>query len=359
MGNDNHAASVYQYLLEGLSTGVLLFNNQLKLEYINPAGEILLEASARRLNGMNINELLATDTDLPMMAQKSLSTNVPFTEREVNLTTRHLSTVTVDCIMTPVAQLANDLKLLVEVKQIDRSLRISLEENQLNQNNAIRALILGMAHEIKNPLGGLRGAAQLLERELDSDELKEYTGIIIGEADRLRNLVNRLLGPNTLPEKNMINIHEITEHVRQLVEVEANHKMNVKTDYDPSIPEIYADKDQLIQALLNIMVNATQAIDVNGSIRVRTRTVRQFTIGSKCHKLVCQIDITDNGEGIPADIIKNIFFPMVTTRAEGSGLGLSISQSLIQQNGGLIQCVSEPGNTMFRILMPILGRGIE
>ena len=357
MGSKNNVATIYQHLLEGLSTGVMLFNNHLTLEYINPAGETLLEASAKRLNGMSISELLANNTNLSNMAMKSLSSNVPFTEREVNLTTRHHRQVTVDCIVTPVAYSADDMKLLVEVRHIDRSLQIIREENQLNQNNAIRALVRGMAHEIKNPLGGLRGAAQLLERELKSEELKEYTGIIIGEADRLRNLVNRLLGPNALPEKNAVNIHEITEHVRQLIQVETDHKIN--TNYDPSIPDLFVDKDHLIQAVLNILVNATQAVDHTGKIIIKTRALRQFTIGSNRHKLVCQIEIYDNGSGVPAEIIKTIFFPMVTTRAEGTGLGLSIAQSLIQQNGGLIQCISEPGNTIFRILIPIIRKGAK
>jgi two-component system nitrogen regulation sensor histidine kinase GlnL len=210
-----------------------------------------------------------------------------------------------------------------------------------------------LAHEVKNPLGGLRGAAQLLERELPDEGLKEYTNIIIGEADRLRNLVNRMLGPNTLPQRSRLNIHEVIEHVRQLMQVEVPDTVRFNTDYDPSIPEVSADRDQLIQALLNIVRNAVQALENKGSITLRTRTLRQFTIGHTRHKLVCQVDIIDDGPGIPEHTLETIFFPMVTTRAEGTGLGLSIAQSLIQQHDGIILCESQPGKTIFSVLLPI------
>jgi two-component system nitrogen regulation sensor histidine kinase GlnL len=198
----------------------------------------------------------------------------------------------------------------------------------------------------------VRGAAQLLERELPSKDLKEFTNIIIGEADRLQSLVDRMLGPNKLPKKEPLNIHQVLEHVRQLVNVGINDDIKIITDYDPSIPDLIADRDQLIQAILNIVGNAVQALDDKGEIILSTRAVRQFTIGHVFHKLVCRIDIIDNGPGIAEDMIENIFYPMVTGRAEGTGLGLSISQSLINQHGGLIQCESQPGRTKFSLLIP-------
>jgi two-component system nitrogen regulation sensor histidine kinase GlnL len=285
--------------------------------------------------------------------EQGLQSGHPFTEHEVQITLPGKRELTVDCTITPLASTEQLSGLLVELQQLDRQLRISREGHQLAQQETMRLLVRGLAHEIKNPLGGLRGAAQLLERELSDPELKEYTNIIIGEADRLRNLVNRLLGPNALPQKEFINIHQVLEHVRQLVNVEKHGEITFISDYDPSIPEIYGDRDQLIQVILNIVSNAVQAMGTQGEIILRTRTQRQFTIGQTCHKLVCRVEIIDNGPGIPEDMMESIFYPMVTGRAEGTGLGLSIAQSLINQHGGLIQCESRPGRTRFTLLLPL------
>jgi two-component system nitrogen regulation sensor histidine kinase GlnL len=260
--------------------------------------------------------------------------------------------MTVDCTVTPISE-PQHKELLVELLHVDRHLRIIREENLLAQHQATRALARGLAHEIKNPLGGLRGAAQLLERELNNEALKEYTGIIIGEADRLQNLVNRMLGPNTLPQKRLINIHQVLEHVRSLVSAEAPPGVHIVRDYDPSIPELNADPDQLIQAVLNIVRNAVQAVGDHGEITLRTRTLRQYTIGQRRHKLVIRIDVIDNGPGIPPDMMESIFYPMVTGRPEGTGLGLPIAQFLISQHGGLIECASRPGFTTFTLLLPL------
>jgi len=249
--------------------------------------------------------------------------------------------------------------LLVEIQQMDRQIRIAREEHQLSQQQTFRTLVRGLAHEIKNPLGGLRGAAQLLERELPSEDLKEFTNIIIGEADRLQILVDRILGPNTIPKKEPLNIHQVLEHIRQLISAGISSDINITTDYDPSIPDLIADRDQLIQAILNIVGNAVQAIGSKGEITLGTRTVRQFTIGHVQHKLVCRIDIIDNGPGIPDDMLESIFLPMVTGRAEGTGLGLSISQSLVNQHDGLIQCESQPGKTIFSLFIPFGTEPIE
>ena len=208
---------------------------------------------------------------------------------------------------------------------------------------------------MKNPLGGIRGAAQLLARELSSPDQLEYTQIIIREVDRLRALVDQLLGPNKQLEPESLNIHEVLEHVRQLIEAEIDQTISVIRDYDPSLPDLSGDRSQLIQAILNITRNALQACEGQASCKItlRTRVLRQFTIGSNRHKLVCKIDIQDNGPGIPEDMIGLIFLPMVTGRAEGTGLGLSISQSIINRHGGLLECQSEPGNTVFTIYLPL------
>jgi len=211
----------------------------------------------------------------------------------------------------------------------------------------------GLAHEVKNPLGGLRGAAQLLERELPDPALREYTQVIIGEADRLQQLVDNILGPNRIPDRTLVNVHEILEHVRKLVAAEAGTDITLLTDYDPSIPEGYMDRNQIVQAVLNIVRNAVQAVGTQGEVILRTRTESHVLIGDVTHKLVALIEVIDNGSGIPPDMLEQIFYPMVTTRASGSGLGLSISQSIISHHGGLIRCQSSPGVTTFRISLPI------
>lgn len=347
------AAALHQRILDNLTHAVLMFDADLCLDYINPAGEMLFAVSAKRLIGQCAPVLLPADSHLLEAIETGLDSGHPFTEHEVQITLPGRREVTVDCTITPLISAANESSLLVELQQLDRQLRISREGQQLAQQETMRSLVRGLAHEIKNPLGGLRGAAQLLERELPNPELKEYTNIIIGEADRLRNLVNHMLGPNALPQKEALNIHQVLEHVRQLVNVEKRGDITFVSDYDPSIPEILGDRDQLIQAVLNIVGNAVQAIGDRGEIILRTRTQRQFTIAQTCHKLVCRVEIIDNGPGIPEDMMESIFFPMVTGRADGTGLGLSISQSLINQHGGLIQCESRPGRTRFALMLPL------
>ena len=218
-----------------------------------------------------------------------------------------------------------------------------------------KSLIRGLAHEIKNPLT-LRGAAQLLAKELPNAELIEYTDVIIREADRLRDLVDRLLGPNRQLDPESLNIHEIVEHVRNLIMAESGNRVTFKRDYDPSLPDFPCDRAQLIQAVLNIMRNALQAAAPNidqCEIILRTRSQRQFTVGAKLYRLVCRVDIIDNGPGIPANLLPAVFAPMVTGRADGTGLGLSIAQSIIYLHGGALECDSRPGETRFTFYLPM------
>jgi len=347
----------YKQMLEGLTTSVLLLNSELQIEYGNPSSEILFESSVQRLKGMNIHDLIQEAQQLKEGMRQAQLSGQPFAQRGLELTLFNRRIITTDFVVTPLIDTkdknASKRLMLIEMYTSNRGDQISRDEHQSVQSNAIRAMIRGLAHEIKNPLGGLRGAAQLLERELKDQELKEFTNVIIGEADRLRNLVNRLLGPNKPPVRSSVNIHEITERVSQLINVDKPPMVELIHDYDPSIPEIKADRDQLIQALLNIAVNAVFAVGERGTITIRTRTKRQITFGHTRHKLVCQIDIIDDGPGVPEDMIETIFFPMVTSRADGSGLGLSISQSLVQQHDGIITCKSEPGQTVFSVLLPV------
>lgn len=344
---------MYQRVLDNLATAVLVVDANLVVAYINPAAEMLFDVSARKASGVPLERLVVGPGDLLDRLRRCLDSGHPFTERELVLNLFNQRSVTVDCTVTSVSEPQAPAELLIELVQIDRQLRITREENLLSQHNATRAVVRGLAHEIKNPLGGLRGAAQLLERELSDAELKEYTRIIIDEADRLQNLVNRMLGPNTLPHKEEINIHHVLERVANLVGAEAPEGVTLDRDYDPSIPLLEGDPDQLIQALLNLVRNSLKAIGTNGTITLRTRTQRQITIGHERHKLVLVIEVIDNGPGIPKEMMEKIFYPMITGGGDGTGLGLSIAQSLINRHDGLIECSSEPGHTVFRVLLPL------
>lgn len=340
-------------VLDNLGTSILLFDESLRLKYINPAGEMLFAATKNQLTGRTVHNILPKALKLHQSLKRSLESGHPITERELHINFYNQTELTVDCMITPLKDAVHGSELLMELVQLDRHLRITREENLLSQHQLARTVVRGLAHEIKNPLGGLRGAAQLLERELPNDELKEYTGIIIDEADRLQNLLNRLLGPTLRPQRRMMNIHEVLERVRSVMSADMPAGIIIRRDYDPSIPDFVADPEQLIQATLNIVRNAVQALGDHGSITLRTRTKRQFTIGPKRHKLVLNVDIIDNGPGVPEDILEKIFYPMVTGRPEGTGLGLSIAQNLVNQEQGLIECTSKPGCTMFTILLPL------
>lgn len=343
-------------VLENLSFSVLLFDRELYLQYMNSAAEILFAVSARHMVRHRAVDLIQCSSGLD---QESLSSaqdsGRPFTEREISLKLQNGETVTVDCTVTPITDDEGEEYLMLEMQRIDRQLRISREEYLLNQHDAARDLIRGLAHEIKNPLGGLRGAAQLLERELDDPSLQEYTQVIINEADRLQSLVNRMLCSHRLLEKSWINVHMILERVRSLMVAEYGDSLQIKRDFDPSIPELHVDSDRIIQAILNIVRNAAQAVGDKGGgeILLRSRIMRQFTIGNVCHRLVVLIEIEDNGPGIPQEIREKIFYPMVSSGGGGMGLGLSITQSLIHQQGGLVEFTSNDGNTIFRVILPL------
>ncbi len=345
---------LHSRILEGMNSAVLLFDNSYRLRYINPAGENLFRVSARHLIDESYQALIQDSADLREQLDEALQTGRPFTRHEVNLGLGNDINVLVDFTAVPLLDPGYPREILVELHTVDRLLRISREEIQYAQQEATQKIFRGLAHEIKNPLGGLRGAAQLLERQLDSEDLKEYTRVIIHEADRLQKLVNQILGPNNMPNKTSTNIHHVLEHIRSLLLAEGKSNIRIVRDYDPSIPEIEADADQLIQALLNITRNAYEILDEDGVITLRTRIERKYTIGKERYDLVARIEIIDNGPGISEEMRDKIFFPMVSGRAEGTGLGLSIAQSLIQQHDGLVEVDSVPGRTVFAVLLPIL-----
>jgi two-component system nitrogen regulation sensor histidine kinase GlnL len=348
---DNH-----KLLLDNLSTAVIQLNGELELIYLNPAAEMLFACGANRAIGQPLKHLFTEGSDTTAAWQQAAKAGHPFTKRETNISLPNGNHMIVDYTVSPVLN-PTGYSLVVELQARDRLLRISKEEELLAQQETLRTLVRGMAHEIKNPLGGIRGAAQLLERALPDESLKDYTEVIISEADRLRNLVDRMLGPRKMPNISALNIHKVLEHVFALVTAETPNQIKLVRDYDPSLPDLTGDQEQLIQAVLNIVRNAMQALQEsgqdNGQITVRTRAKRQFTLGSERHRLLCQVDIIDNGPGIPKELMETIFYPLVTGRASGTGLGLSIAQTIMHQHHGLIECKSEPGKTVFRLLIPL------
>jgi two-component system nitrogen regulation sensor histidine kinase GlnL len=351
--NFEDTATLYPRILDHLTDAVLLFDPDCRLVYVNMAGEMLFAVSARQVLGMRAKEIfLLYDKTIEQDLRRTLEDGESLTKRNLSLGMPS-QPVTVNLTIAPMLEQDRPVAVLMQIEQVDRHLRISMEEQLMAQQNAARMLLRGLAHEIKNPLGGLRGAAQLLERELVDEELREYTQIIMEESDRLQSLVDRMLAPNKPPRKSRLNIHRVLERVRQLVQVEAPAGVVIERDYDPSIPMVDGDSDQLIQAILNIVRNAAQAVGRQGRIVIRTRIHRQVTIGYRRNRMAVKIDVIDDGPGIPPELLGQIFYPMVTGRADGTGLGLSIAQSLINQHGGLVECSSEPGNTVFSIYLPL------
>ncbi|MCU7925710.1 MAG: nitrogen regulation protein NR(II) [Candidatus Thiodiazotropha sp. (ex Dulcina madagascariensis)] len=340
-------------VLENLSTAILLFDRDFNLLHINSSAEMLFAVSARKVIGSPVAELIRCPGSVVQTnLSRSLETGQPFTEREHQLELEEGREITVDCTVIPLRSEQTVNEFLVEIQQVDRQLRITREEQILSRNQASRALIRGLAHEIKNPLGGLRGAAQLLERELHDEALFEYTRIIIEEADRLRNLVDNMLGPSRIPEMKPVNIHQVLERVCSLAKAEAGAGFKIMKDYDPSIPQLTGDLDQLIQSFLNIMRNGVKAAGPKGCMGITSRILRQFTIGNIRHRLVVMIEISDNGPGIPKALQEKVFFPLVSG-SDGIGLGLSIAQTLINRHQGLIEFTSKPGHTVFSVLLPL------
>jgi two-component system nitrogen regulation sensor histidine kinase GlnL len=243
--------------------------------------------------------------------------------------------------------------LLLEFHPMDRPLKLAREEQMQDQTQASRLLLRNLAHEIKTPLGGIRGAAQLLEQELDKPGLREYTQVIVQEADRLRSLMENLLSPQHATHYSALNIHEVLERVRSVVLAEMPQGLKIQRDYDTSLPPLVGDKEQLIQAMLNIVRNAAQAMQGNGNITMRTRIARQVTLIKRRHRLAVMVQIIDNGPGVPPDLRDKIFYPLVSGRADGHGLGLTLAQDFISQHQGTIEFDSEPGHTCFTILLPL------
>lgn len=343
------AASV----LNAMLTNVIVLDQQLMIQYTNPAAQQLLGQSDKKLLGTFLPNLFHYFSLNLELMQSALKKGQIFTDNEVNVvinTQYHSLSIT--------AQPLNAEHILLELIPLNTHKRLSHEQLQNAQQHAAKELIRRLAHEIKNPLGGLRGAAQLLAKELKSSPLVEYTQLIIEQADRLRNLVDRLLGPQRLTERKQHNIHQTIERIYALLMLEKQENITLIRDYDPSLPDLIYDPEQLEQAILNIARNALQALSGRaGDITLRTRTAFNVTLHGKNHRVCVRIDIEDNGPGVPSALRDTLFYPMISGRAEGSGLGLSIARNLVDQHLGKIDYHSWPGHTEFSIYLPIRQRG--
>ena len=336
---------------EHLDTAVILLDDESRIVYLNPAAENLFDASGKNLPGYPLQQAFTHTEQLASAMQQALHNNASFIEHDLTLGTHTHGKMQLRCAATPL-QLEKNY-LLLEFHPIDRPLKLAREEQMLDQTQANRLLLRNLAHEIKNPLGGIRGAAQLLEQELEKPGLREYTQVIIKEADRLRSLMEKLLSPQSATHCSALNIHEVMERVRSVVLAEMPTGLKVQRDYDTSLPMLVGDKEQLIQAILNIVRNAAQAMQGMGLIILRTRIARQVTLVKRRHLLAVMVQIIDNGPGIPSELRDKVFYPLVSGRADGHGLGLTLAQDLVSQHNGTIEFDSEPGRTCFTVMLPL------
>ena len=344
--------------LELLASAVLVLDAKGIIRFANAAAEDLFEISVRQLVGVHAGSLFGHGEELQRSLAEALTNQ--FAAKRQLMDIERAGRDPVQVSLTVVAIHGQPWPVLLELREIEQQLKVDREERLLDQAQANRELLRNLAHEIKNPLGGLRGAAQLLEAELPDPSLKEYTQVIIQEADRLQTLVDRLLAPHRAPHiVGDVNIHEVCERVRSLVMAEHPRGLKIVRDYDISLPEFRGDKVQLIQAMLNIVRNAAQALapqikEGDARITIKTRVTRQVTLAKRRYKLALELHVSDNGPGVPPEIRDRIFHPLVSGREGGSGLGLTLAQTFVQQHEGLIECESRPGCTVFRILLPLL-----
>ncbi|WP_392563273.1 nitrogen regulation protein NR(II) [Orbus wheelerorum] len=337
-------------ILNSVLTNILLLDNKLNVIYANLAAQQLLAQSTKKLYGTYFPDLLNYfSLDISLM-NTALSQGQGFTDNEINIVINDQLYV-----LSLTAQQFNHDSILIEMTPLNNHKRLSQEQLQQAQQTAARDLVRGLAHEIKNPLGGLRGAAQLLSKELPQNELQDYTRLIIEQADRLRNLVDRLLGPQQILLQKVTNVHQAIERTYILLKFEKPDNIKIIRDYDPSLPELFHDPEQIEQVILNITRNALQALgsQADGIITIKTRTAFQVTMHGSRYRLCVRIDIEDNGPGIPMHLQDTIFYPMVSGHENGSGLGLSIARNIIDQHHGKIEFNSWPGHTIFSIYLPI------
>jgi len=343
-------------LLDALVTSVFLLDRDLHVDYLNGAAQTLLGLGPNQALGRRITELSrGWETLLPLF-EYARRGGEGVVQRELAWPAAGGVDRILDCAVTEVTVGQESGRYLLEIEDITQHRRLTRENALLAQLGGSRLMVRQLAHEIKNPLGGLRGAAQLLERELLDPALREYTRIIISEADRLTHLLDSMLGPGRPPAKQLVNVHELLERVYHLLRSEAPDGVTVDRDYDPSLPPLTVDPNHIIQAMLNLGRNAIQALSLGGvhapRLILRTRAATSAGVGAR-HRLVASIQFEDNGPGVLAEIRDTIFYPLVSGRADGTGLGLGIAQDLVSRHGGLIEFDSAPGRTIFVISLPM------
>jgi two-component system nitrogen regulation sensor histidine kinase GlnL len=343
--------------LDLLSTAVIVLDDGARIVHVNQAAELLLSGSRKNLLGQSAERVIGDELQMRQLVADARANR--FGDRGQIMELKRLGREPLAVRVTATAQYGSSTPLVLEISEIEQQLRVDREERQLGLSEASRQLLRNLAHEIKNPLGGVRGAAQLLDAELATPEQREYTRVIIAEADRLQTLVDRLLAPQREARSVAeLNIHEVFERVRMIILAEFPRGLEIERDYDASVPDFRGDREQLIQALLNIVRNATQALESriaagDARIALRTRVARQVTIARARHRLALDLHVIDNGPGVPNDIKERIFYPLVSGREDGTGLGLTLAQNYIQQHDGIIEVDSRPGRTDFRILIPL------
>ena len=344
----------YGRILQNQATCVMLLDQEFNVRYLNESAETLLHTSLRRAKGMPLNDLLRDDNQLKMACGK-----VAAEGGEIRLR-NHICVLPslviekrVDCIIKPVEQV-QEVLIMLELNELEGLLSIAHDEEIAQRQQSNQAVIRGLAHEIRNPLGGIRGAAQLLAEETASEELREYTQIIIQEADRLTNLVNRMQAQTRAELDHSVNIHSVIEYVRQLVLADGQTKFKIVQDYDPSLPGVRGNRELLVQALINVIGNAAEAVtDMGREGRILLRTRIDHLTLDAIRQQVVRIDVEDNGGGIDPQIQSRIFDPMVTSKPDGTGLGLPISAEIITQHGGALDFKLSPDKTTFRIFLPL------
>lgn len=344
-------------LLDGLVTCVFVLDQNLHVDYLNAAAQTLLGMGPNQARGRDIADLMrGAETLLPLF-ERARRSGEGVVQRELSWPAPGGMDRILNCAVTQITQGQRAAYLLLEVEDITQHRRLTRENALLAQLGGSRLMLRQLAHEIKNPLGGLRGAAQLLERELLDLSLREYTRVIISEADRLTNLLDSMLGPGRPPAKQLVNLHELLERVYHLLRSEAPPGVIVDRDYDPSLPPLTVDPNHIIQAMLNLGRNAVQALSSatvhSPRLILRTRAVSNVSVGQERHRLAASIQFEDNGPGVLAEIRDTIFYPLVSGRADGTGLGLGIAQDLVSRHGGLIEFDSAPGRTIFTISLPM------
>lgn len=338
--------------LDLLATAVVILDAYGRVVRLNAAAEALFELSGRMMIGQSFVRCFSDGMPIEALLREALAH--AYEEKRTDLVLERPGREAL-ALWTLASRLDPSIgALMLEFREHDKRKRVDREERLIDSAQANRELVRNLAHEIKNPLGGIRGAAQLLQSELDSADLREYTEVIIKEADRLQDLVDRLLAPHrkarVLAE---VNIHEVCEHVRALLLAEYSRGLTISRDYDISIPALTGDREQLVQVLLNLVRNAAQAVHGRGRIELRTRVARQVVIAKQLWKLALDLHVVDDGPGIPEALRERIFYPLVSGRDGGTGLGLTLAQTFVQQHGGVVECSSRPGRTDFRILLPL------